>query len=363
MIDPLELTKTLVKLNTAGSGEGVAAHLLGGILRVAGARVEYDLLSPGRATLVAHAGDTRESPLILSGHLDTVPAEPSAWSSDPFAGKIAGDHLVGRGAADMKSGVAALVVALERCLVRGTLKRGIVLVLSAAEETGCQGTQHLVEHVDLPTGGPMLIAEPTGNRVATGHKGALWLRLSSQGVAAHGSRPDLGVNAITPLARVAVALAQEGLPGSHPEMGQVTVNVGTLNGGIRTNLVADSAEMTLDIRLVPGVAADDMIERVRQLAGDDVHIETLLNRAAVYSPASAPLASLVSEVAHTGAHEALTYFTDASVLAHALDCSETVFLGPGEAAQAHTVDESCAVSRIYAASDIYEEVLTRFCAQ
>ncbi len=362
-MDPLELTRTLVMLNTADGGEEVAAHMLGGILRVAGAQVEYDLLSPGRATLVAHAGDTRESPLILSGHLDTVPAEPSAWSIDPFAGAIVGDQLVGRGAADMKSGVAALVVALERYLMRGTLKRGIVLVLSAAEETGCQGVQHLIEHVDLPTGGPMLVAEPTGNRMATGHKGALWLRLSSRGVAAHGSRPDLGVNAITPLARAAVALAEEGLPGSHPQMGPATVNVGTLNGGVRTNLVADSAEMTLDIRLVPGVTADDMIDHVRRLAGPDVTIETLLHRAAVYSPPTATLASLVDRVANTGPHDPLTYFTDASVLAHALNCSETVFLGPGEADQAHTVDESCAVSRIYAATDIYEEVLARFCSQ
>lgn len=360
MIDPLDLASTLISLDTAGHGEEAAARFLGEMLRSAGARVDYDVFAPGRSTLVAHVGDTAHRPLVLSGHLDTVPADPSAWSHDPFSPRVEDGRLIGRGAADMKAGVAALVVAVLRCLTRTSTPPGILLVLSAAEESGCQGVAHLVEHMELPTGGPLLVAEPTGNRVATGHKGALWLRLDATGVAAHGSRPDLGVNAITALARTAVALSDAGLPGSHPVMGPVTANVGTLSGGVQTNLVPDSASMTVDIRLVPGVTAAETIAHVQSLSAPDVTVTVLLDRAAVYSDPHAPFAALVSRVAATAPHAPLTYFTDASILAETMGCAETVFLGPGEAEAAHTVEESCAVDAIYRATQIYDDVITAY---
>lgn len=360
MTDVVELTRTLIALDTAGGGEERAARLLGGILEAAGARVAYDLFAPGRATLVAQAGDTSDAPLVLSGHLDTVPADADAWSSAPLAAQVVDGRIVGRGASDMKSGVAALVVALVRHLRRGALPCGVLLVLSAAEETGCEGVQHVVEHMALPDGGPLLVAEPTSNRVATGHKGALWLRVSATGVAVHGSRPDLGTSAITPLARLAVALADAGLPGTHPVMGPVTVNVGTFSGGAQINLVPDSASMTLDIRLVPGVTSAGTIAHVRTLAGADVRVETILDRAPVFSPPDAPFASLVTEVASADTHPPLTYFTDASVLAETLGSAETVFLGPGDAGAAHTVEESCPVERIERATAMYEEILARW---
>lgn len=357
MTDVVALTRTLIALDTAGAGEEAAARLLGDVLEAAGARVEYDVFAPGRATLVAHAGDTGYGPLVLSGHLDTVPADASTWARDPLDPQVTDGTLFGRGASDMKSGVAALVVALEHHLRQGPLPRGVLLVLSAAEESGCEGVQHLVEHLALPGGGPLLVGEPTGNRVATGHKGALWLRASARGVAAHGSRPDLGTSAITPLARLAVALADRGLPGTHPAMGPVTVNLGTFQGGVQTNLVPDSASVTLDIRLVPGVTSADTIAHVRSMAGPDVSLEVILDRAPVYSPPDAPFASLVTAIAGGQTRAPLTYFTDASILAEALGSTETVFLGPGDAEAAHTVDESVAVDNIERAATLYDEIL------
>lgn len=358
MTDAVDLTKTLIALDTAGAGEEVAAHLLGDMLAAAGARVEYDRFAPGRASLVAHVGDTGDGPLVLSGHLDTVPADADTWSRDPLNPQVADGTLFGRGASDMKSGVAALVVALERHLRQGSLPRGVLLVLSAAEETGCEGVQHLVNHRSLPRGGPLLVAEPTGNRVATGHKGALWLRATATGVAAHGSRPDLGRSAITSLARLAVSLADSGIPGTHPVMGATTVNVGTFTCDGQTNLVPDSAEATLDIRLVPGATSEASLAYVRALAGLHVRVEVILDRAPVYSPPDAPFASLVTAIAGGQTRPPLTYFTDASILAEALGCGETVFLGPGDAESAHTVDESCPVDRIRDAASMYEQVLS-----
>lgn len=360
MIDVVELTRELVRLDTAGAGEEHAALLVGAILESAGARLEYDTFAPGRSTLVAHAGDTSDSPLVLSGHLDTVPADPALWVHGPLSADIANGRLYGRGSSDMKSGVAALVTALVRHLKRGVPARGVMLILSAAEETGCEGVQHLVDHLSLPGGGPMLIAEPTSNRVTTGHKGAFWLRASATGVSAHGSRPDLGVSAITPLARLAVRLAEEVLPGVHPVMGGTTANVGTFSGGIQTNLVPDTASMTIDIRLVPGISSAEILAHVQALAGPEVALQVLLDRAPVYSEPHAPLAALAREIAGTEPRSPLSYFTDASVLSEALGCTETVFLGPGNPDAAHTTNESCPIERIERAAEMYEEILARF---
>jgi len=357
MTDVIALTRRLIQLDTIAGGEERAARLLGGILEEAGAQVFYDVLSEGRATLVAHIGNTTNRPLVLSGHLDTVPLGSGDWSCEPFAGCVVDGRIVGRGASDMKSGAAALTVALERHLSSGPHPNGALLILSASEETGCQGVKHLVEHMTLPGGGPLLVAEPTSNRVSHGHKGALWLRLSATGLAAHGSRPDLGRNAITPLARVAVALADAGVPGTHPSLGAVTVNVGTFAGGAQTNLVPDSASMTLDVRLVPGVTPAQVIGYVQELAGSSVLVQTILDRAPVFSPSDAPFARLAARIAGGSPHPPLPYFTDAAVLSEALGCSETVFLGPGDATAAHTADESCSVENIERAVTMYEAIL------
>jgi len=193
----------------------------------------------------------------------------------------------------MKGGVAALVTALARYAEHRSGGPGVLLVLTAGEETGCRGARHLVATRQLPRGGPLLIAEPTDLRIAHGHKGVLWLVASTRGRAAHGSRPDLGMNAIVPLAQFVSELSERGLPGSHPEMGDVTVNVGTFNGGTKVNLVPDSATAEIDIRLVADVDSRSVLKEVSALAGDGIHIRVAEHLPAVYSPADGPFASHV----------------------------------------------------------------------
>lgn len=361
MTDVLELAQALVRLDTCGAGEQAAAELCAALLAEAGAQVEIVKMEPRRAHVLARTGDVLAEPLVLSGHLDTVPAGSAEWTRDALCGDIDRGLLHGRGSVDMKGGVAALVVALERHLQRGAPGRGVLLVLTAAEETGCSGARHLVATRELPGGGPLLVAEPTDLRIAHGHKGVLWLAASARGRSAHGSRPDLGENAILPLARLAIALDEIGLPGGHPEMGDVTVNVGTLHGGTQINLVPDEARLEIDIRVVAGIESRPLRDRVSELGGPDVSIETILDLAAVYSDGGAfarDVARTVESVlGAVSERPPLTYFTDASILQSALTPSEIVILGPGDPDEAHTLDECCPVTQIEAALEIYDGVL------
>src|SRR5690606_8154366 len=128
---------------------------------------------------------------------------------DPFAGRIEDGRLYGRGACDMKSGVAALVTAALNSPVPLDEAPGVVLVLTAAEETGCRGAAAMVrEGMDLGKAGAIVVAEPTGNQPLLGHKGALWLRLCLSGKAAHGSMPERGDNALLKGAYLATRLAR-----------------------------------------------------------------------------------------------------------------------------------------------------------
>ena len=362
MSSAVDLTRDLVRIDTRGGGELAAAQLIARRLEAAGMQVLIDTFDGDRANLVATTRTGAEQALLLSGHLDTVPAGDAVWSDDPLGGTCRGGRIYGRGASDMKSGIAAMVVALERHLRGCSTSPAIGLALTAGEETGCVGARRLVDRGMLPTARALLVAEPTANRLTPGHKGALWLRLAARGRAAHGSMPDLGVNAITPLARVAVSLHDQVLPGDHPVMGRVTASVGTFSGGTRTNLVPDSAVMTVDVRLVPGVTADAIRAHIAAVAGEAVMIEAILEMPAVYTPPGDPFAIRVAAALAAGCTDARAsapapYFTDASVLAPALDDPSVVLLGPGDPGQAHATDESCAVERIDQAVEIYTMLL------
>jgi succinyl-diaminopimelate desuccinylase len=370
--DAQELLVELIRMQTVGGGEERATVRCAGLLGDAGLAVGLVGWSPGRAQLHARAGGDR--PLTFTGHVDVVPVTPTDWSSDPFEAVRDGDRLVGRGTSDMKSGVAAIVVAVAAHARRPHRCRGVQVVLTAGEETGCTGAAMIPAEVLAP-GGPLVVAEPTANRLVPGHKGALWLRLTAAGRAAHGSAPELGDNAAVRLARAAVALHDaRGWP-EHPRFGVMTANVGYLHGGVQPNIVPDAAELLLDVRVVPGVALDDVRARVAELAGDGVRLADIAVLPPVDTPDGDPLVALAAgALAGAGLDASVgppaRYFTDASVLAgllgpHAVAGGApvpTVILGPGEPDQCHVADEWCSVSRLEAAVEVYGRMLDAWCA-
>ena len=370
MSDVLVLLAELVRGRSVEGDEGPLARRAASLLEGAGFVVATPSWQVGREQLVARAGSSR-APLTLTGHLDTVPADPSQWAVDPWAAERDGDRVVGRGTSDMKSGVAAVLVAAASHARRTHDCRGVQVVLTAGEETGCTGAAALQRNAVAP-GGPLVVAEPTANRLVPGHKGAHWMRLTAAGRAAHGSAPELGDNAVVRLARAAVALHEhDGWP-THDVFGPVTANVGLLRGGVQPNVVPDVAEMLLDVRTVPGTDADTLREKVSRLAGDGVAVYDHVVLPVVDTDLDDPFVALVREaLVATGQDDVpalpARYFTDASVLAPLLSADgstsvPTVVLGPGEPDQCHVVDEWCSAARVEAAVQVYAALLDRWCA-
>src|SRR5437764_5131343 len=224
-------------------------------LSAAGFQCETVPLDEDRPNLVARiAGTGDKPPIAFTGHTDTVPLGAQTWTVAPHGRIVKDGRLWGRGASDMKSGVAAFVTAAVEHAARLEGTPGVVLYITAGEETGSEGAFALARRGLRGQAGALVVAEPTTNRPLCGHKGALWLKATMRGVTAHGSMPDQGVNAVYAAARAVGRLeAFDFNVARHPVMGAPTLNVGTLHGGINVNSVPDWAEIGIDIRTIPGM--------------------------------------------------------------------------------------------------------------
>jgi succinyl-diaminopimelate desuccinylase len=362
----VDLALELVRLETVNppGNERLAADLLEPRLAAAGFTTERHELAPGRPNLIARLpGTDPERPaLCMTGHLDTVPLGGAQWSVEPF-GELRDGRVYGRGTSDMKGGVAALIVAAERVAALGRGEAGLELVLTAAEETGCEGAVQLAAAGVLGRAGAVLVAEPTGGLPHVAHKGVVFARASTEGVSAHGSAPHLGRNAIYPLARAIAALSELtfDVP-ADPVLGEPTINIGTFHGGTAINVVPDRAEAQIDVRTVPGLTGEAVLERLRAAVGPDVALEPWIDLAPVVSDPEDPwIRAAVALAGGPDEPRGLTYFTDAAALAPAYGNPPTLIWGPGEAAQAHQTDEWAEAAKIDAAAEMFTEVARRWC--
>jgi succinyl-diaminopimelate desuccinylase len=323
-IDAVELARELIRFNTInppGNEQPCAEHL-GRLLQDAGFDIAYHWLDEGRPNLIARiGGSASKPPLCFSGHIDVVPLGAAPWSVEPFAAEIDGGRLYGRGSSDMKSGVAAIVAAAVALAPRLHDTPGLVLVITAGEECGCQGARKLAAAEGaLGEAGAVIIAEPTGNRPFVGHKGVLWMEAEAKGVTAHASTPEKGDNAVYKVARAIARLERFSFAAEpHPVLGPLTLNVGWVHGGINVNSVPDRASFGLDMRLIPGVDREALKAALKQAVGGEIAFEVLDEADAVWSDPSDPWVAETCRIAAQIAGreprvEAATYFTDACAL-------------------------------------------------
>jgi succinyl-diaminopimelate desuccinylase len=370
-MNALDLTRELLRFDTINppGNERDCARRIGSLLESAGFAVAYHEFADKRTSLVARIGGAADDkPLCFTGHIDTVPLGAVPWRVDPFAGDVDAGRIYGRGSTDMKSGIAAFVVAACRLAPRLRATPGIVLVITASEETGCDGARYFGAHPEtLGSAGAIVVAEPTGNAPCIGHKGALWLRAQARGVTAHGSMPERGVNAIYKAARAVTKLEQFRFDSAaHAVLGMPSLNVGTIRGGLNVNSVPDAAEIGIDIRTIPEQSHSSLVERLTKLLGEDVALQVVAQAAGIWTdPADAWIQQTV-EIAEKiaavpKAVHAAPYFTDGSILKPAMGDPPTVILGPGDMALAHQTDEYCEIERIDQAVEVYSEIAVRWC--
>jgi len=367
--DAISLTRTLLgfdTINPPGRERDCARHA-GRLLEEWGFRVEYHEYDEARTSVVARAGGSaKKPPLCMTGHLDIVALGARPWSKDPFKGETDGDRLYGRGSSDMKAGVAAMLLAAKSFADKLSSTPGLTLVLTAAEEGGCLGSQHLARTQLLGHAGALVVGEPTSNYPFIGHKGSIKFHARFRGVSAHGSMPELGVNAIYKAARAVSALERFDFHAQpHPIMGAPTMNVGTMSGGSGVNMVPDTATIGVDIRTVPGMDHAALLRGLKESL-PDAEIEVFSDLQPVWTPPDDDWIGRVYEIAQRHLGEApqartATYMTDAANLLKAYAGAPTVVLGPGEAQMAHQTDEYCSMERIRQAVSIYEALIQDWC--
>jgi succinyl-diaminopimelate desuccinylase len=372
-LDPSALTRELLAFNTINPPgmERACARRLGGLLEAAGFRVEYHEFAESRTSLIASiGGDDARPPICFTGHIDTVPLGAKRWSRDAFAGEADGDRLYGRGSTDMKSGIAAFVAAAVELAPKLARGPGLLLVITAGEEIGCEGAKYLADRKLLGRAGAIVVAEPTANYPYVGHKGLAWFEVETFGVTAHGSMPEVGENAIVKMAKAIGDLEHFHFPvESHAIMGKPTLNVGTIHGGLNTNSVPDEARITVDTRTVPGIDHAHLCTSLATLlAPRGARVRQIVDTPSLYTEPANEWVQEVFEACtpYVGARptpKTITFSTDGADLKRGFGGAvPAVILGPGEPTLAHQTDEWCSMNRIEQSVDLFRTLMLRWVA-
>jgi acetylornithine deacetylase/succinyl-diaminopimelate desuccinylase family protein len=371
----LELTRELVARASENppGGEQEVAERVAERLKASPApfSVETTEVFEGRPNVVARAGNPERGSLLLAGHTDVVPADESNWTTDPYNPTVRSGRLVGRGTADMKGAIAAMVIAAERYLDSAEDPGEVVLAFVVDEEHGGNGMQQLVD--DGVSADAAVIGEPTGLNVCTAIKGVARYEVSVHGESCHSGQPDEGQDAIRGLRelldrieRLDAALEST----SHEVLAHEDVTVTEVSGGLAPNVVADRADATIDWRFLPRTTESDPFdERLRSTLADlsvdgfefPVDIDrTVFARAGETNPDHPIVTSVIDAARENGVDAALVGFdaaTDARFLIHDAEIP-TVHFGPGSITEdAHTVNESVAVDELTTTAAVYESIL------
>ena len=323
--------------------------------------------SAGRASVIAEArAGTRAQTLLVASHLDTVPVD--GMEIDPFDPVIRDGRLYGRGSCDTKSGMAALLEALERVLARGTLTRNVIVVGESDEEYRSAGAYDVLADLGGRRPDWAIATEPTGLRLIHAHKGVVHARVRARGRACHSSDPAAGRNAIVLLARAILTIessAQIFVERPHPDLGAATLSIGVVRGGQAPNIVPDEAWLWVDRRTLPGESPEAVKRELEDvLARAGLSDEVVVDSCREEKPPLGNAADSLAVQAMAGALRALdlesapgtvAFGTDAGVFSR--EGIPSVVIGPGSIGLAHTAREFVPVDEVETMVRIFERLL------
>lgn len=367
--DPVAIARLLVaspsinpELAPSGQGEAQIAEVAADLLTGWGLDTHVVEVAKGRTNVVAEL-DGAGPKLLLNGHLDTVGVQ--GMSIDPFAARLDGGRLLGRGSCDMKGGVAALMAAAARLAAHGP-RPNLVVALTADEEHASIGMDAFVQAG--ATADLAVVCEPTSLQVMPAHKGFVWLAASFVGRAAHGSRPEVGVDAIRHAALYLATLdshaAELRAKAPHSLLGHGSFHAGTIVGGTAESVYPDRCELAIERRTLPTESTATVVAPFRaalkELSRREPHVQGMLEvslvRPGTEVPADHPLVTgLLAASESSGVPpmvEGMTAWVDAAFLNQA--GIPAVCYGPGSIEQAHTDDEWIDVREIVACAEVLE---------
>ncbi len=369
------------------AGEAHIAAYIAEYLRAAGFTVYVDEAAPGRVSVMAVLPGTRRDNapgLVLCGHTDTVGV--ANMTDPPFDGRIEGDRLYGRGALDMKSGVAAILDAARAIAAVGPLEGDLILGLVADEEYTSVGVEQFVvrlrERGLHPAAG--IVTEPTNLAVVHAHKGFTWGRIETVGYSAHGSAYDAGIDAIALMGRVIARLEafdRTELPRrTHPLLGRASVHCALISGGVELSTYPDRCTLEIERRLLPGetpAAVRDEIEAMlTALRTESSDFTATYTQFFARSPLEVPEDAAIIRAIDAAAtpvlgvapiHTGMAGWTDAQVLDGA--GIQSVLFGPGaepdlaaeSLSQAHAAVEYAGLRSVATCSRTLAAIARSFC--
>ena len=359
-MDAIELTKELIIENSENNkaGELGIAKLISE--KLDNLSIKYALLPFGgqRANLIAEIGTGKDG-LMLNGHLDTVPiGDETKWHHSQ--GEETRGRIYGRGASDMKGGIASMLSALEKANTLRLNKR-ILLVLVSDEESFSSGSLKLLKkHHNLLKGVRYgIISEPTGLGVQIAQKGAVGIKIEVSGKPAHGSTPWKGRNAIVDASKFITQLQKDsGSLKKHKLFGRSSQNIGTITGGTMGNVVPEACTIEIDRRIIPGETGKTALSKIR----DTISKQRIKAKASITfdaPPFNLDPSSRIASLVKTHSKTQFLYsngYTEAELYKKLAGIDSVVF-GPGEKRMAHTYDESISIKKLRAHSECLVSII------
>jgi succinyl-diaminopimelate desuccinylase len=380
----VEFAQALVRIESVndparGRSEAPAAELVAEQMRAFGWQPHVEEVEAGRPNVVAVLEGDRPGPtLLLEGHTDVVTEGPrELWSVDPFAGEIRDGRLYGRGAADMKAGVAAMLFAAD-AVASGSFPGRIVVAALCDEEGMMLGAKRFCRSELARALDAAIVCEPEGWEICTAQKGAIRLRLDARGRMAHGAMPQHGLNTAPALAAFIDAAGEEqrrlqAEHGAHPTLGPTYVTPTVVQAGdpLQINVIPETSWVGVDVRTIPSVDHAELIAafhadvaRIAAETGVELTLSVIDDRPSTETPVDAPVVRALA-AAHTAAtgeqpvYGGVPGATDGTILWRELGIDIAVY-GPGGKWIAHQVDEFVEVAEIERYTEIYADAARLF---
>ncbi len=358
--EAIELLQSIIKFKTvnAPGDELPLAEFISSKLDEIGVKNYVDAFEGNRGNVVGRINGTGEKEaLLFNGHLDTVPPGDIEWEHGPYSAALVNNKIYGRGSADMKGGLAAMLMAIKAVKQAGwELKGDFIYTATAGEETDSIGAVKYRDEGGLDGVSAIIIGEPSSNGVNVAEKGAFWVEITTYGKTAHGAFTHKGINAITHMnALISELVSYKFKYVENTVVGHPTMNISTISGGVKTNVVPDKCSLTIDMRTVPGQVHADIVkdfEEIIEKLADEIKdfkadVKVLNDRPAVETKASDPFVKMAIETIKEEFDKdveakGVNFYTDASIFLPStnLPC---IFYGPGDADMAHQPNEFVSV--------------------